>query len=232
VKERGANIEKLQDMLVWHNRTLPANALTYAQLVEQWIAAAKKQTADARDKDALRSRLRLALATEWPKNVLSERNGETIVLSREGKGDRVRAAWIGEGIPSTVVLNPDGGRKDRTDALVVTVFQTGDAAAPRDRSGEFFTTFNRTDDQNRVQDILTALAFLKQHGASNLRVIGTGRAAIWATFAAAVAQEPVVLEAKLENFAGHDQDFVDQFFVPGIQRAGGLDAARRVLQDR
>lgn len=232
VKEQGANIEKLQDMLVWHNRTLPPNALTYARLVEQWIAAAKKQTADTRDKDALRSRLRLALAVQWPKNVLSERSGESIVLSREGKGDRVRATWIGEGVPSTVVVNPDGARKGQANALVITAFQTGDAVAPRDRSPEFFLTFNRTDDQSRVQDILTALAFLKQQGASDLRVIGTGRAATWATFAAAVAPEPVKLEAKVENFTGQDQEFVDQFFVPGIQRAGGLDAARRVLQNR
>src|SRR5262249_28062092 len=154
------------------------------------------------DQDALRSRLRLALATEWPKKVVSERSGEKIVLSRDGKGDRINAAWIGEGVPSTVVVNPDGARKATANPLVITAFQTGDAVAPRDRSPEFFLTFNRTDDQNRVQDILTALAFLKQQGASNLRVIGTGRAAIWATFAAAAAPDPVTLEAKLDDFAG------------------------------
>ena len=32
------------------------------------------------------------------------------------------------------------------------------------------------------------------------------------------------------RFTGQDVDFVDNFFVPGIQRAGGLRAARRALR--
>jgi dienelactone hydrolase len=112
---------------------------------------------------------------------------------------------------------------------LLTVFQTGDAVAPRDRSAAHFLTFNRTDDANRVQDILTALAYLKQEGAKDLRVAGTGKAAIWALFAAAAAPAPVAFDGKLDGFAGEDQQFIEQFFVPGIQRAGGLAAARRVL---
>ena len=41
-------------------------------------------------------------------------------------------------------------------------FDTGGAGAPRDTSDRFFTTYNRTDDANRVQDVLTALAWLKR----------------------------------------------------------------------
>ena len=90
-------------------------------------------------------------------------------------------------------------------------------------------TFNRTDDANRVQDILTSLAYLKQEGASDLRIVASGKAAIWAAFAAAVASVPVGVEGKVEGFNGQDQDFIGQFFVPGIQRAGGLEAVRRIL---
>src|SRR5260370_1106142 len=75
VKERGAHIEKLQDMLVWHGRAMPPNALTYEQLVEQWIAAAKRQN-EQLSPEVRRERLRMAIATEWPDHVLSERNGE------------------------------------------------------------------------------------------------------------------------------------------------------------
>jgi hypothetical protein len=100
---------------------------------------------------------------------------------------------------------------------------------PRDRAAPHFLTFNRSDDANRVQDILTALAYLKQEGAKDLRIVASGRAAIWAEFAAAVASMPVAVEGKLDGFTGQDQDFIDQFFVPGIQRAGGLEAVRRVL---
>jgi hypothetical protein len=203
-------------------------------LEEQWIAAAKKQTDEAHDPAVLRERLRLALGTEWPERVLSERAGDRIVLSRAGKGDRVSGIWIGGGVPSEVMIDPAGAEAARKNAggsaLLLTVFQTGDAVAPRDRSGPYFLTFNRSDDANRVQDILTALAYLKQEGASNLRIVASGRAAIWAEFAAAVASVPVVVEGKVEGFNGQDQDFIDQFFVPGIQRAGGIEAVRRILR--
>lgn len=231
VKERGTQIEKLQDVLVWQGRALPSNALTYDQLVAQWIRAARQQTAATLDVEALRKRLRLALATEWPEHVVSQRTGESVLMGRPGKGDRVSGIQIGNGVPSVLVVNPDGAEAARkssgASALLLTVFQTGSAVAPRDRTGEFFTTFNRTDDQNRVQDILTALAYLKQEGAANLKVVGIGKAAIWALFAAAVAAVPVTFQGNVEAF--EDRDFIERFFIPGIQRAGGLEAARRAL---
>jgi len=235
VKERNTHIEKLQDMLVWQGRALPPNAVTYEQLVEQWIAAAKKQKHDV---DALR----LALATEWPERVIGEREGERILLTRPGKGDRVPGLRIGGGVPSIVVVGPDGAEAARKDpvaqeliragkpVLILTAFQTGDAVAPRDRPAQHFLTFNRSDDANRVQDILTALAYLKQEGAQNLRVIGIGKTAIWSLFAAAVAPVPVTADGNLGGFTGTDQNFIDQFFVPGIQRAGGLEAARQTMR--
>ena len=234
LKEQQIEIEKLQDLLVWEARALPANALTYDQLEAQWIASAKRQTAQTQDVQALRNRLRLALATEWPEHVLSERDGGRILLARAGKGDRISGIVVGSGVPSVLVVDPGGAeeaarKNTRSSALLLTAFQTGFAVAPRDRSAEYFLTFNRTDDQNRVQDILTALAYLKQEGAKDLRLIGTGKAAVWTLFAAAVAGAPVTLDANPEGFAGEDQDFLDKFFVPGIQRAGGLEAARRVL---
>lgn len=226
----GVQVEKLEDMLVWHGRPLPQNALSYDQLLEQWIRAAQVQTVATHDPGILRERLRLALAAEWPDQVLADRTGDRIVLSRAGRGDRVPGIWIGDSTPSVVVIDPDGAEAARENAgqsgLLVTVFQTGDAVAPRDQSAAHFLTFNRTNDANRVQDILTALAYLNQQGARNLRVIGRGKAAIWALFAAAVAPVPVAFDGELNGFTGQDQDFIDQFFVPGIQRAGGLAAAR------
>jgi len=233
VKERGAHIEQLRDLLVWYGRAIPANALTYDQLVEQWIAAARKQTAETHDSAVLRHRLRLALATEWPQHVASEVQGEKIVLGRPGKGDRVPAIKLGAGVPPVVVIDPDGAEAARKNApasaLLLTVFQTGSAVATRDRSHPHFLTFNRSDDANRVQDILTALAWLQQQGAKNIRVQANGKAVIWATFAAAVAPMAVQVVGKPTGFEGRDQDFIDQFFVPGIQRAGGWEAVHTIL---
>jgi hypothetical protein len=89
-----------------------------------------------------------------------------------------------------------------------------------------FLTFNKSDDANRVQDILTALAWLNTPGAS---LIGLGKAAVWCTFAAAVAPQPVDLQSDLGTFTGSDEDYINEFFVPGIERAGGLQAARTLI---
>jgi hypothetical protein len=236
--ERNIRVEKLQDMLALYGRTLPPNALGYQQLVEQWIAAANRQSEETREPRVLRERLSLALASEWPAHVLNQRSGETIVLSRQGTADRVPGMWIEGGKQAALVVHPDGAKAARTTAavqeliakrasvLLIDAFQTGGAVAPRDRSVKHFEAFNQTDDACRAQDILTALAFLKQSGYSDIRLVGLGKAAVWALFAAAVADMPVSLDADIAGFSGTDADFIEKFFVPGIQRAGGLRAAR------
>jgi hypothetical protein len=100
-----------------------------------------------------------------------------------------------------------------------------------------FLSFNKTDDANRVQDILTALAWLRladdeKRSSAPLRLVGLGKAAVWCLFAAALSRQPVDLQADLGGFTGADQDYIDSFFVPGIQRAGGLRAARQLAGAR
>ena len=236
-KEREIRVERLQDMLALSNRTLPSGALSFEHIREQWISNARRQSDLTRDPSELRERLTYSLLTEWPAKVLSEKNGERIVLSREGRGDRVPGLWIPGKMPGVLVVHPDGAAaakdspqvKDLIKAgravLAIDAFQTGAAVAQREKPGAFPLTFNRSDDANRVQDILTALRFLEQSGSKEVRVIGLGRAGVWSLFASAVAGMPVKLEADLAGFLGRDQDFIDRFFVPGIQRAGGLKAA-------
>ena len=50
--------------------------------------------------------------------------------------------------------------KAKHPVLLIDAFQTGSAVAPRERSSAIFLGFNQSDDACRVQDILTALAFL------------------------------------------------------------------------
>ncbi|HTM52203.1 MAG TPA: acetylxylan esterase [Bryobacteraceae bacterium] len=239
--EKNVRVEKLQDMLALWGRTPPANALTYGQLVEQWITEAGKQSAAATPA-ALRERLSLALASEWPARVLSERAGEKIVLSRQGRGDRVPGLWIEAGKRAALVVHPEGAEAARRSpeareilssgdsVLLIDAFQTGAAKAGRNHSVKHFDAFNQTDDACRAQDILTALAFLKQSGYGEIRLTGIGKAALWTLFAAAAAGTPVTLTSDLKAYSGSDADFIDNFFVPGIQRAGGMEAARRILR--
>jgi len=185
-----------------------------------------------------RERLTYALAAEWPKDVLSEGQGERIVLGRPGPGDRIPAIFIKGKNPAALVVHPDGAEaarktpevakllRDGRSILLIDAFQTGSAVAPRNRDVKMFLTFNKSDDAERVQDILTALAWLKQ---PQKELVGLGKAAIWCTFAAVVANEPVALRADLGSFTGTDEQFVKDFFVPDIQRAGGLKAAASLL---
>jgi dienelactone hydrolase len=243
-KEQRIRQEKLQDMMVFAGRALPENAVNLEQLVQWWIKAAKKQNDSTRDPEQLRERLTLALATEWPERVEQQITGENIVLSRPGKGDHVPGIWIPGKGQAVLVVHPGGAAAAKASpaavkaiqsgrpVLLIDAFQTGSAVAPRDRSHKFFLTFNRSDDANRVQDILTALQFLKQSGHSDISLVGIDNAAVWATFAASVAKTPVHLDASLGDFRGEDDDFIKRFFVPGIQRAGGLNAALQLTGKR
>ncbi|MEO7144845.1 MAG: hypothetical protein ABI165_15200 [Bryobacteraceae bacterium] len=225
LRERNANVESLPDMLVWYRRTLPANALDYEQIFAQWVANAKAQTESTSSPEEFRRRLTYALSADWPSHVESEVHGKNILLGRPGKGDRVAATATGAD-PRTIVVSGGGDAAVSDPALLLTVFQTGSAVAPRDRSETFFLTFNKSDDAERVQDILTALAWLTERGVHNPRLVGRGKAAIWCRFAAAVAPVPVTLDAPLDGFNGADKDYIGNFFVPGIQRAGGLRAVK------
>jgi dienelactone hydrolase len=238
--ERNDKVEMLQNLLALANRKLPDNALTYPQIFAQWQKAAKRQFDETSSHDALRQRLQLALAAEWPAEVASQPAGESIVLSRPSAGDRIPGIWLpGRGVPA-VVVHPDGATAARQDpataalikagrpVLLIDAFQTGSAVAPRDRSYRIFLGFNQSDDACRVQDILTALAFVHQKASGSIELVGIGKAGVWSEFAAAVAPIPVKLRVGAARFHGSDDEFLKEFNVPLIQRAGGLEAADRL----
>ena len=235
--EKDVGPEKLQDVLVFQGRTLPPGALTYDQLYEQWKQLSPASPASETDTESARERLRYALAAEWPAQVESSQEGQRLVLSRPGLGDRVPALWLPGSSPAALVIHPQGIDQARGSSLVqdlvkagrsvllIDCFQTASAVAPRDRSHRYFSTFNRTDDQNRVQDILTALAFLSSRASGPVELYGLAEASLWSVFAAAVAPADVRLHADTAWFRGTDQDYLRGFSVPGIQRAGGISAA-------
>ncbi len=227
------------DLLALRHTRLPEGALDYDALFRRWQEGARRQAAAAGEGE-LRERLRDALGAEWPADVASTTEGERLVLSRPGRGDRVPGLWLPGTGPVTVVVHPAGaGAARKTPAVMemeragrflylIDAFQTGSALARRDRSGRWFLSYNRTDDAARVQDILTALAFASKHSPDTPRLLGLGNAGVWCLFAAAVAPVRVDLRAEMNGFTGTDEDFRERFLVPGIQRAGGLAAALRL----
>ena len=186
-------------------------------------------------------------------------NGKMLLLGRKGKGDRVPGVFLqprraNPAVHPTLMVHPEGlawvlSSSESRDGLVqgllarggvvmgIDAFQTGRSkttvAASEDsgRKMRYFTTFNRTDDANRVQDVLTAIAGLRElSGRESINLVGMGQAGVWAVFARALADSNVVLLADLDRFdAASDDEYVNHLFVPGIRRAGDFRAAATLL---
>jgi dienelactone hydrolase len=240
IREQESRMERLQDMLALHGRALPPGALSYDEIFTGWRAMSEVQ-AMAASVEQKRARLAAAIGASWPDDVAEETAGVRVYLNRAGTGERVPAVWHpGRGRP-VLFVHPQGAEaaRGRPDAarlladgrpvLMIDAFQTGVAAEPRKTDVPHYLAFNRTDDAYRVQDILTAWYWLEKKTGGPVGIVAEGAAAVWATFAASVANRPVRLNAPLGEFRGTDQDFERAFFVPGIQRAGGLAAAQSVL---
>ena len=221
--EKGFTPEKPSDLLALFNRSLPLNAHKYTEIVSEWILSAHKQNASAPD----REHLMLALAADWPEKVLDQRDGDRIVLSRAGVGDRVEGVWHEGAKPAALLVDAESADAAQA-SLKITVFQTGSSVAPRNQSHPMFLTFNKTDDAERVQDILTALKWLNQ---DSTKLVCRGKAAIWCTLAASVSPSKVQLDAPIPpSFHGTDQDWIDWCFIPSIQRAGGWAAVLKLAK--
>lgn len=211
----------------------------------------------ARAKREFRQRLRLALLAESPADddivFRAEADGR-LAIGRRSAADRIPAKlWNADaGGTPTLMVFPGGSAEAASSELgrlllaaggpllAIDAFQTGAAAAPRDIAGagrfaeKYFRVFNRTDDANRVQDILTALAFLrKQTGAETVNLIAAGRAGLWAVPAAALDERPLQIAADLNGFdASNDAQYIENLSIPGLRRAGDFRAAAALLASR
>ena len=175
-----------------------------------------------------------------------------MLLGRQGAGDRIPAKLLnadsGAASPTLLVHAVGAAAAERSalgqalaerDAplLLIDAFQTGAAVAERDIAGAgrnaetYYHVFNRSDDANRVQDVLTAIAFLRRHtGAETVNVVGMGRAGLWVLLAAALDTEELTVAADLDRFdVSDDAAFVNGLFIPGLRRAGDVRAAAPLL---
>ena len=202
-------------------------------------------------RDAFAERLTFSLLAFRPKpsELLVEKKeampgGEKLLLGRDGKGDRVSAVWLTPSRPNpavapTLIVHPGGIASVSSSPVVKTLlnrggivmsidaFQTGSAIAPRDTSARGFVNYNQTNDANRVQDILTALEYLKSRSkAQTVNLVGLEDAGVWSYFARAMAGQGVDLAADLAQFAAEtDAEYLNKFFIPGLRKAGDFRAA-------
>ncbi len=175
---------------------------------------------------------------------------QRLLLGRRGEGDQLPALWylprpLKPGTPAVLVVHPRGkgaladegrGQPGPLAAdllgqgyavLAIDAFLTGEGQVERAEGGRHYSTYNQTTTACRVQDILTALAYLEaQEEVGAVDLLGLEEAGPWCLMARALA--PSVRRAAIDfNFlaAGDDQVWAEELFVPAIRRVGDLRTA-------
>ncbi len=180
---------------------------------------------------------------------------ERLLIGRRCYGDQIPAIMFlpvkfGPAFPATLIVHADGkaslidmkrgepgrlvsGLLERGHAVMaIDPFLIGEYNSPferarRERKGNYFTTFNPTDDALRVQDVLTSLVYLKHRwDVRSISVVGLGDAGIWCLLAAGLNRDLGRVAADLAGFdPANEDEWQQRAFVPGICRLGGLRTA-------
>lgn len=116
--------------------------------------------------------------------------------------------------------------------LAIDVFKVGEHILPIEKQGRnentlHSTTYNKTDLQERVQDIITSSAYLGQ--TYKVSLVGVGDAGIWALLAASALNDfnALVLYQTPEKIT--DEIMLDKFFSPGLAHYGGILTALALI---
>jgi dienelactone hydrolase len=230
------------------------------QTAEKQTAALKPRDAASLEhfREVMGSALQQAIAVRYPesKEIWASTPASTkgsssqeFWIGRRNEGDRVPAKlWTPKskkgGVTATLLIHQDGKAPCETTnagmlstllkqghlVLAIDTFNTGAAKANRDMSDRFFTTYNRTDDANRVQDILTAIAYLKTRPeVSSINLVGLEKAGLWCLLARALSPEIQNTVADVSQFRNQDdQAYLDQLYLPLIRKAGDFRTALTV----
>jgi dienelactone hydrolase len=169
-------------------------------------------------------------------------------IGREGKGDCVPAALFMPTrpvvAPVVVLAHPQGRAAlmnlqtdqpgplvasllaKRHGVLILDTFLTGERAdagtleARKVPFTKYFSTYNRTNLQERVQDILTACAYLRTRpDVISVKLAGLEEAGLWALLAAPAA-DAVAADAHQLDLTSDEALLTDDLFVPCLRRMG------------
>lgn len=124
--------------------------------------------------------------------------------------------------------------------LVIDVFLLGEHHSPQARTerrveGNFMDTFQPTDTGYRIQDVVTALAYLRSRRdmTGNVDLIGLDKGGMWCLFAAALDGKVVNTFIDANHFdPDSDQAWVDEYYTPCIRSVGDVDTAAALLAPR
>jgi hypothetical protein len=227
--ERSFTPEPLQNLLVFHNRSLPSNAVDVAGLTNGWIDAAKRQL-EAAGSGAFSSTLRHVLGFASglpldkvlppykvlpPNKVLPPKGGSYGDANRgnASQGGASRTVLVSGSDPELERALTSAGYKPTPIAFT----RLDAAAAAKIRH---FDTYNRTPASQRVADIVAAV---RAHPGAAL--VADGDAALAAILASAI----VPIRLAVLDVGGFDTSsdhaFIEHLYIPGLRRAGDLQTA-------
>jgi hypothetical protein len=200
-REQPFAVEPASDLLVLHDRALPANALDAEGLTSWWIAAARRQL-DETPLSVRTAALRQALGlTDDPLPVAAAGTPRNrVVLVADEAGELEHALRHAGYSPKTIAFTPF------------------DAAAAA--KVQYFETYNRTRAAQRALDIIAAAR--ANPGAA---LVASGDVAL----AAAIALPFMPIRVAVLDVDGfdtsRDDDFLHRLYVPGVRRAGDFATA-------
>ena len=272
-KEVPFDVERDEDLLVFHNRELPAHALDADGLTRSWIETAQGQLAarkpaSAEDLEQFRVEMGGALQhslsisipdstrpnpveeddfTAQPLMIGGSNQLPALLLKPKTGMENGSATLIVHPHGAMNLINPETGQPIRLvrdllaageSVLGVDLFLTGahraaDGKVLRDDGIRCFTTYNRTDAALRVQDILTALAYLKSQAAvSTHNLIGLGEAGLWCLLAAGFTDvDRTVVDANRFD-TDDDAAYLRTLPIPSIRRVGDFRTAGTLVAPR
>ncbi|HYE30576.1 MAG TPA: hypothetical protein VEH27_04045 [Methylomirabilota bacterium] len=170
-----------------------------------------------------------------------------LVFGRNGKGDRLEGILYqparADKKKLAILIHEEGMRAfhqadDAPKALAKSLvdsgvsvfcpqlFNPGGAAdQARNYFTNFFTTYNRTDLQERVQDLATS-ASLARHtlGYESVVIVGQGRAGLWTVLSAPVANA-IVADAAAIGPVTDEKLLARDLFSPGLRSLGDFQGA-------
>jgi len=147
-----------------------------------------------------------------------------ILAHAAGKSAYVNASRAPTGLAKQLI--------DRGFSVLLTdLFLTGGMSDPemaktRQYAEKFYLTYyNRTDVQERVQDLITACAFAKSHAkAQRVILCGAGRAG-FPVLLAAPAADAAIADCDALNISSDEALMAQDLFLPGIRNLGAFEGA-------
>ena len=199
-EERAFTPDVLPDLLVFHQRPVPQNAVTVEQLTTNWIEAAKRQLSSTPLEVRARA-LRQVLGFGAPhrSEVKTARRSRTVIATgiEDGLARQLRSAGF------------------TIKAVDFTPFDADEAAKI-----PMFDTYNRTAASQRVADIVDAL-----RASPEAVLVSAGDDALAGLLALAIetGRRAVVDVGDFDTTS--DATFVERLYMPGLRRAGNLSTA-------